>query len=70
MRRSYEFDLKNFTLLKDKVSLLPNDFNKVLFSKIFQNFNEIKPIFDNCDTGFIHNDIVLHNILVENDELV
>ncbi|GEM_PF-1174348 len=68
-RQNYEFDLKNFLDLKTKIKKLNSEIDQKMIDKIFVEFRQIKPIFDTCPKGLIHNDIVLHNILANGDEL-
>jgi len=68
-RVNYEFDLKNFLMLEDKVGLLSAVFEKDMFIGVFNRFRDIKPAFDSQPAGLIHNDIVLHNLLVKDNQL-
>lgn len=68
-RQNYEWDLKNFLSLEPKIEYLGKDIDHKQIGKIFHDFRSIKPVFDSLPKGLIHNDIVLHNILVKDETL-
>jgi len=68
-RRKYEWDLKNFLLLEDKIQYLPEKFDRGLFNNIFISFRKLLPRFLSQPTGLIHNDIGSHNVLARGDAL-
>lgn len=68
-RQDYEFDLKHFLTLEDKLKYLDTNFDQSLFQGIFESFKSVQSNFKNAKSGLIHNDVVLHNILASGDQL-
>ena len=68
-RQNYEFDGKCFLLLENKLDMVPSDLDKNILRSIFNLFRAIKPTFDSLPAGIIHNDVVLHNILIKGSSL-
>ena len=68
-RQNYEFDGKNFLLLEDKIKYLPKGFNKKYIMDVFSKFRSLKSDFDKLKSGIIHNDVVLHNLLIKEEKL-
>ena len=64
-RKEYEWDMQHFLELEKAILLLPKEFDRKLFHKIFEEFREIKPQFDALPKTIIHNDIAAHNILAD-----
>lgn len=69
-RQQYEFDLKHFLLLEDKINLLPHGIDREPLYQIVGRFRQVKNQFLNEAAGIIHNDVGIHNILVKDEKLV
>lgn len=68
-RQNYEFDEKTFLQLENKVRFLPEYIDRKMINQVFDDFRQIKPLFDTLAAGLIHNDIALHNIIISNNKL-
>ncbi len=68
-RQNYEFDLKYLQLLDSKIELLPGVYDQMAIRRAFDEFKGIQPSFARLKHAVIHNDVVLHNILVKDGKL-
>lgn len=68
-RQNYEWDIKCALVLEKSITLLPKEFDKIIFKKVFAEFREIREEFLKMPSGLIHNDVVPHNWLVKNGKL-
>ena len=68
-RQNYEFDLKHLQLLESKIDLLPGAYDQTIIRRAFEEFKAIQASFAHLKHTLIHNDVVLHNILVEDGRL-
>jgi Ser/Thr protein kinase RdoA (MazF antagonist) len=68
-RQGYEFDGTNMLMLEPKLEHLPDFIDRGEFRAVFDSFRELKAAFDALPSGIIHNDVVLHNLLVKDGRL-
>ena len=68
-RQNYPWDLKHFLTLEQTLPCVPAEYDPAILRDVFVRFRNIRDQFLSCATGLIHNDIALHNILVQDGHL-
>jgi homoserine kinase type II len=68
-RQDDNYDLQHFLRLEAWVDKLPDDFDRNLVRKSFQQFRRINDAFSRMPAGLIHNDVVPDNLLEKGGEV-